>query len=62
MIQAEYDGLRLEGEFYAGQLARANVPVKMIRYCGVMHAFFDRLGDLPQAEDAAIEIAKFIDK
>lgn len=60
ILLAEYDGLRLEGEFYAVQLQRANVPVKVIRYNGICHGFFDRLGILPQAEDAVHEIVKMI--
>lgn len=60
MIQAEYDGLRLEGEFYARKLLDAGVPVRMIRYCGTAHAFFDGLGILPQAEAAVNEIADFL--
>ena len=59
-IQAEYDGIRLEGEFYARQLAKAGVGVKMIRYRGVNHGFFDKLGILPQTESAVHEIATFI--
>jgi acetyl esterase/lipase len=55
-IQAGYDGLRLEGEFYAKQLMEAGVPVRMIRYCGVNHGFFDLLGVLPQVEAAVNEI------
>ncbi|MDO4274343.1 MAG: alpha/beta hydrolase [Eubacteriales bacterium] len=62
ILLAEYDGLRLEGEFYAMQLRRAQVPVKVIRYNGVCHGFFDRLGILPQAEDAVNEIVKMIVK
>lgn len=61
-IQAEYDGLRLEGEFYAKQLMEANVPVRMIRYCGVNHGFFDLLGILPQVEAAVNEIVALIKK
>lgn len=55
-IQAGYDGLRLEGEFYAKQLMDAGVPVRMIRYCGLNHGFFDLLGVLPQVEAAVNEI------
>lgn len=60
MIQAEYDGLRLEGEFYASQLKEAGVPVREIRYRNVTHGFLDRIGILPQAEAAINEIAAFI--
>lgn len=59
-LQAEYDGLRLEGEFYAKQLKDSGVPIKMVRYRGVTHGFFDKLGILPQTEDVVNEIVKFI--
>lgn len=55
---AEYDGLRLQGEFYGSQLAAAGVPVRMMRYTGSFHAFLDRLGYIPQSEDACMEMAK----
>ncbi len=60
MIQAEYDGLRLEGEHYFKQLKRHGVHAEMIRYCGVTHGFLDEMGYLPQAEAAALDIAAFI--
>lgn len=56
-IGAEFDGLRIQTEFYAKKLAQAGVSVKTIRYKGCTHAFFDKLGFLPQAEDVCIEIA-----
>ena len=61
-ILAEYDGLRLEGEFYAKKLMEANVPVRVLRYCGVCHGFFDALGILPQSEAAANEIAALLNE
>ncbi|MGM9602088.1 MAG: alpha/beta hydrolase [Faecousia sp.] len=60
LILAEYDGLRLEGEFYAKKLQDAGVDVRVLRYCGICHGFFDALGILPQAEAAAIEIANLL--
>ncbi len=57
LLLAEYDGLRLEGEFYALQLYQAGVPVRVIRYCGIEHGFFGSLGILPQAEAAVEEMA-----
>lgn len=60
LILAEYDGLRLEGEFYAKQLSEAGVPVRVIRYRGICHGFFDLLGILPQAEAALDEIVDLI--
>ena len=59
-ILAEYDGLRLEGEFYAKKLLKAGVPVRVLRYCGVCHGFFDALGILPQSEAAVHEIANLL--
>ncbi len=55
---AEYDGLRVQGEFYGGQLAAAGVPVQVMRYAGCFHAFLDRLGYVPQSEDVCREMAK----
>lgn len=60
IILAEYDGLRLEGEFYAKQLMEADVSVRVLRYRGVYHGFFDLLGILPQAEAALNEIVGLI--
>ncbi|WP_232819444.1 alpha/beta hydrolase [Exiguobacterium sp. TNDT2] len=57
IITAEYDYLRLEGEAYARKLARDGVPTRLIQYRGMDHAFMDKLGDYPQAEDCMIEIA-----
>lgn len=59
-LLAEYDGLRLEGEFYAKKLQAAGVPVRVLRYCGVCHGFFDALGILPQSEAAVMEIATLL--
>ncbi len=57
---AEFDGLRLQGEFYAGMLQEAGVETRVLRYAGMTHAFIDRLGHVPQAEDLCIEIAKLL--
>lgn len=57
IITAEYDYLRLEGEAYARKLARAGVKTRLIQYRGMDHAFMDKLGDFPQAEDCMTEIA-----
>ncbi len=58
IINAEYDYLRLEGEAYGRKLAKAGVPVRMVRYCGMDHAFMDKIGDYPQAEDAMKLVAE----
>jgi acetyl esterase len=54
---AEFDGLRIHTEFYAKQLQDAGVKTTCFRYKGMTHAFIDKLGHVPQAEDLCIEIA-----
>lgn len=58
IVNAEYDYLRLEGEAYGRKLARAGVPVRMVRYPGMDHAFMDKIGEYPQAEDMMRLIAE----
>ena len=60
LIGAEFDGLRIQTEFYAKQLQDAGVDVTCYRYKGVTHAFIDRLGFVPQAEDLADVISEAI--
>ncbi|MCR8642834.1 alpha/beta hydrolase [Paenibacillus sp. N1-5-1-14] len=60
IITAEYDFLTREGEAYARKLQRAGVNTQMIRYNGMDHAFMDKIGYFPQAEDAMNEVAKGI--
>ncbi|MFB3162381.1 alpha/beta hydrolase [Neobacillus sp. 179-J 1A1 HS] len=54
---AEYDGLRVQTEFYAKQLIEAGVETTCFRYKGMTHAFIDKLGHVAQAEDLCIEIS-----
>lgn len=58
---AEYDGLRLEGEYYARKLKKAGVDVKVIMFRGSCHGFFGGLGIQPQAEASIDEIAAFVE-
>lgn len=53
LVGAEFDGLRIQTEFYAKQLQDAGVDVTCYRYKGMTHAFIDKLGFVPQAEDLA---------
>ncbi|MDF2842758.1 MAG: Alpha/beta hydrolase fold-3 domain protein [Herbinix sp.] len=62
LLLAEYDGLRLEGEFYAELLQKAGVPVRIVQYNGMRHAYYDKIGILPQTEDTINEIAEDIKK
>lgn len=58
IVNAEYDYLRIEGEAYGRALHRAGVPVVNMRYRGVDHAFMDKIGEYPQAEDCMREVAE----
>ena len=57
-VGAEFDGLREQTEYYGKMLRDAGNDVRILRYKGVSHAFIDRLGFVPQAEDLGLEIAK----
>jgi acetyl esterase/lipase len=57
---AEFDYLKVECEAYAAKLARSGVSTKLIQYNGTDHAFMDKIGLYPQAEDLMNEIAKEI--
>lgn len=59
---AEFDGVRIQGEIYGKLLREAGVDTRIIRYKGVGHAFFNKLGYLPQAEDLIQEIASDLRK
>jgi len=58
IVTAEYDYLRLECEAYARKLARAGVPTTLVQYNGMDHAFIDKIGQYPQAEDCMRQIAQ----
>lgn len=60
MYSAQYDGLTTQAKFYAKLLAKDGVDVKLTIYQGMTHAFIDRLGLVPQAEDCCMEIAREI--
>lgn len=57
---AEYDFLRVEGEAFATRLAQAGVPVRAVRYRGMEHSYFDKLGLHPQTADTVDEMARFL--
>ncbi|MFD0693549.1 alpha/beta hydrolase [Paenibacillus sp. GCM10027628] len=58
IVVAEYDYLSVECEAYAKKLSRSGVGTKLIQYNGMDHAFIDKIGLYPQAEDCMGEIAK----
>lgn len=58
VFAAEYDGLRIQYEYYSRLLNEAGIPNKHTRYCGVSHAFLDYFGILPQAQAALLEMCE----
>ena len=62
IVSAEYDFLRLQDEAYVNRLNAAGVEVRYIQYKGMDHAFLDKCGVYPQAEDCMNEIAKDLKK
>lgn len=54
---AEFDGLRLQGEYYGKLLREDNCKSRIIRYKGMGHAFLDNLGYYPQTEALVEEMA-----
>ena len=56
IFSAEYDGLRIQTEYYARLLKKAGVPFKLTRYRGVTHAFLDYFGIVPQGEAAILQM------
>lgn len=60
VVNAEYDFLRIQGEVYVKKLIDAGVDARNIRYNGMDHAFIDKCGIYPQAEDCINEIANDI--
>ncbi|HUD40291.1 MAG TPA: alpha/beta hydrolase [Streptosporangiaceae bacterium] len=57
VITAELDPLRDESEQYGEALAKAGVPVEIIRYDGMMHGFFTMVGILDTAREAVATAA-----
>lgn len=62
VFTAEYDGLRVQAEYYSRLLDKAGIPNTHIRYRGVSHAFLDYFGILPQAQAALLEMCEQIKK
>ncbi len=56
----EFDPLRLQGEAFYNKMKLAGGDITYIRYNGMIHAFMDKVGDFPQADDAMLETMKFV--
>lgn len=61
VVSGEMDPLHQPAEHFAGDLARAGVPVRAIRYRGCLHDSVAKVGLVPQAEAAALETVAAIE-
>jgi acetyl esterase len=56
IVTAEYDPLRDEAEQYAARLQAAGVPVTLLRYDGMIHAFMTLVGAIDRGRLAIDEV------
>jgi len=60
LIIGEFDPLRLEGEAFFERVRDAGGTIAYIRYDGMVHAFVDKIGDYPQANQAVLDLVDFV--
>lgn len=60
MIEAEFDYFLQSNKYFAEVARKHDIQVDEVLYKGLDHGFFDRLGSLPQAEDAVDVIVSAI--
>ena len=61
LIVGEFDPLRLQDEEFVKRVREAKGNITYLRYNGSIHAFMDKIGDYPQAEDGILESVKFLE-
>lgn len=62
IIEAEFDYFRLSNDLFAEKLWDSGIPCEVIRYQGMDHGFYDRLGFCQQTKDCIMEMALQIRK
>lgn len=60
MVTSEFDYLRYQDEAFAKKLRDAGASVRVIRYLGCDHGFFEMCGVMPQVEDLCNVMAEEI--
>lgn len=55
LIVGEFDPLRVQNDLFVQRLQEINHNYDYTIYNGMVHAFIDKIGDYPQAEEAIIE-------
>ena len=60
MCCGEFDPLRIQVDAFVEKARRAGAEVTSIRYCGMVHAFMDKVGILAQTETLLRDTAAFI--
>ncbi|MGD1816332.1 MAG: alpha/beta hydrolase [Pleomorphochaeta sp.] len=60
IVSPEFDYLRYQAESFAKKLVENGIDTILYRYKGMGHAFYEHLGEFPQAEDCINEIAEAI--
>ncbi|MDA3851093.1 MAG: alpha/beta hydrolase [Spirochaetaceae bacterium] len=60
VITTEFCYLREQGESYAHKMSDQGVDVSLWRYNGLNHAFWDKVGVWPQADQSIKDVAEFI--
>lgn len=61
LVVGEFDPLRLQGEAFVERVRKVKGDITYLRYNGTIHAFMDKIGDFPQAEDGIKEAVKFLE-
>lgn len=62
IVEAEFDYFRLSNDLFAEKLWNSKIPCEVIRYQGMDHGFYDRLGFCQQTKDCIMEMALQIRK
>lgn len=62
LIEAEYDYYRLSNDQLAKRLIDHHIPCTIVRYQGMDHGFFDRIGNCIQTKDCIETIAYYFNQ